>query len=102
VSDRIQYVQSGRPKFLTTPVQDDLLQMITALLGEVVVLRERLDTLERLLERAGSVTRAEIEAFAPTADADTERQVLRDGALARVFSVLNEELARLRHEASAP
>lgn len=96
--DRVEYVQSGRPRFFDDPVNDQLLAMITALLGEVCVLRERLDTVERLAEHHGLWRQEEVERYRPDAAADAARDELRRGALARVFSVLNEEIARLRHE----
>ncbi len=95
--DRVEYVQSGRPKFFADPVNDQLLAMITALLGEVCVLRERLDTVERLAEQRGLWRRDDVDRYEPDPAADQARDELRQGALARVFSVLNEEIARLRH-----
>ena len=97
--DRVEYVQSGRPRFFDDPVNDQLLAMLTAVLGEVCVLRERLDTVERLAEARGLWHREDVERFEPDAAADKAREDLRQGALARVFSVLNEEVARLKAEA---
>lgn len=96
---RVQFVQSGRPRFFDDPVNDQLLAMIAALLGEVCVLRERLDTVERLAEQRGLWRREDIENYEPDAAAGQARDELRKGALARVFSVLNEEIARLGYEA---
>jgi len=95
--DRVGHVQSGRPKFFADPVNDQLLAMLTALLGEVCVLRERLDTVERLAEQRGLWRREDLEHFEPDPAAEQARDELRQGALARVFSVLDEEVARLRH-----
>jgi hypothetical protein len=49
------------------------------------VLRERLDTVERLLDTKGSVTRAAIEAYQPDAAAEQERAAWRDAYLKRVL-----------------
>jgi hypothetical protein len=98
-NERVQFVQSGRPHFFDDPVNDQLLAMVTALLGEVCVLRERLDTVERLAEQRGLWRREDVEGYDPDPAADQARDELRQGTLARVFSVLNEEIARLRHEA---
>jgi len=97
--DRVEYVQGGRPAFFDDPAIDRMLQMIMALLGEVCVLRERLDTHERLA--AGGVTREAVDAWVPDAAAAAERTALREQAMARVLSVLTEEVARLRHERRA-
>jgi hypothetical protein len=96
--ERAGFVQSGRPRFFADPVNDQLLAMITALLGEVCVLRERLDTVERLAERQGLWSGSDVDRFEPDPAAEQARDELRSGALKRVFAVLNEELARLHHE----
>ena len=98
-NERVQFVQSGRPRFFDDPVNDQLLAMLTALLGEVCVLRERLDTVERLAGQRGLWQQEDVESYEPDAAAEQARDELRKGALARVFSVLNEEMARLRHAA---
>jgi len=95
-ADRVQYVQSGRPRFFPDPVHDQLLQMIMALLGEVCALRERLDTHERLSGARGLWTAADVERFRPDDAAEQARLALREGALERVLAVLNEEIARVR------
>ncbi|MEO8224719.1 MAG: hypothetical protein ABI661_07915 [Gammaproteobacteria bacterium] len=97
---RVGFVQSGRPKFFADPVNDQLLAMITALLGEVCVLRERLDTVERVAGQRGLWQPEDVESYEPDPAAQQERDTLRTGALARVFSVLNEEVARLKYAAS--
>lgn len=99
--DRVEYVQSGRPRFFADPVHDQMLAMVTALLGEVCVLRERLDTIERLASERGLWSADDVERFRPDRAAEQARVALREGALARVYSVLNEEIARMRHESDS-
>ena len=48
-------------------------------------MRERLDTVERLLDTQGSVTRASLEAYRPDAAVEAERAAWRDAFLKRVF-----------------
>ena len=48
-------------------------------------MRERLDTVERLLERDGKVTRASIEAYVPDPATEGERARWRDEYVKRVF-----------------
>ena len=87
--------------FFDDPAVDKLLAMVMALLGEVCVLRERLDTHERLAapRRAYSI-RAAVDAFVPDEVAAAKaRGEFREQAMARVLSVLTEEVARLRDEA---
>lgn len=96
--DRVQFVQGGRPRFFDDPVNDQLLAMVMALLGEVCVLRERLDTLERVAAARGLISAADLEDFMAEGDAARERDALRSGIMSRVLSVLEEEVIRLRHE----
>lgn len=77
-----------RPYFFEDPNVDKLLAMIAALSGEVAVLRQRLDTHEKLAAARGLYTPADIEAYATTVDEDDERARWRAEFLARVFRVL--------------
>jgi hypothetical protein len=70
--------------------EDMLLAMVTALAGELAVLRERLDTSERLLEAAGVLPRGKIETFAPDAAGTAEREALRKNLIGRVFRPLRD------------
>jgi hypothetical protein len=74
-----------RPHFFDDPALDQMMTFIVELTTEVAVLRERLDTVERLLDTRGSITRADIEAFRADAGAESERNVWRDAYLKRVF-----------------
>lgn len=62
-----------RPAYFDDPALDRMLSMLMALMGEVSVLRERLDTVERLLEEKGGLSRADIETYMPDRDAAFER-----------------------------
>lgn len=80
-----------RPAFFDDPSVDQLMTFVLELTTEVAVLRERLDTVEHLLERDGNVTRASIEAFAPSAELEAERNAWRDAYLKRVFRLHSTE-----------
>jgi hypothetical protein len=97
--DRVEYVRHGRPVFFDDPAVDKLLAMVTALLGEVCTLRERLDTHERLAAAQGVCTPEAVDAYVPDATAEQARAAMRELAIGRVMSVLTEEVVRLRHEA---
>lgn len=77
--------QGKRPQFFDDPAIDQMMTFMIELATEVSVVRERLDTIERLLETQGSVTRAAIEAFIPSATLEAERAGARDAYLKRVF-----------------
>ena len=66
--------------------------MLMALVGEVSVMRERLDTVERLLEANGALTRADIESYAPDRAAGYERGVLVQQYIARIMRGLQQEV----------
>lgn len=74
-----------RPSFFDDPAIDQMMTFMIELTTEVAVLRERLDTVERLLDDHGSVTRAAIEAYKPPAAVESERTALREAYLKRVF-----------------
>ena len=81
-----------RPAFFDDPAADRMLSMLTALVGEVSVLRQRLDTVERLLDARGTISRADIEAYAPDAAAGHERgEMIRD-YIARVMRGVAQEV----------
>jgi hypothetical protein len=72
------------------PTEDHLLGMIAALASEVTILRERIDTLERLTESAGVLSRQDIETFTPTPEASTERDALRRRSIEKIFRPLRD------------
>ncbi|MBE8989651.1 MULTISPECIES: hypothetical protein [unclassified Nostoc] len=84
-----------RPVYLDNPQIDKLLAMVMALTGEVSVLHERLDTIERLLEVKGILSATEIEAYEPDAKVTKEREQWRAEYIARVLRVVQEELETL-------
>lgn len=79
-----------RPIYFEDPQSDKLLAIVMALTGEVAVLRERLDTLERLLATKGIVSISEIEAYQPDDRAANERSQWRAEYIGRVLRVVQE------------
>ncbi|MHB8283124.1 MAG: hypothetical protein ACYDD1_00435 [Caulobacteraceae bacterium] len=75
-----------------------LSEMVVALLGELSVVTERLDTVERLLERSQVVQRGDIEAFVPDAAAQAERDTRRQRQIGKVFRPLKDEGELLAHK----
>lgn len=64
--------------------------MVIALLGEVAVMAERFDTVERLLDAKALVTREAIETFAPDPHAQGERDLKRRTLVAGVLRPLRD------------
>lgn len=74
-----------RPEFFDEPAVDRLMSVVMAVVAEVSVLRQRLDTVERLLDAGEPVTREAIERFTPDADAAYERGVATKTYISRVM-----------------
>jgi hypothetical protein len=80
-----------RPSFFDDPAIDQMMTFILELTAEVSVMRERLDTVERLLDAQGSVTRAAIEDYQPTPEVEAERNAWREAYLKRVLRMHTPE-----------
>lgn len=87
-----------RPVYFDDPQLDKLLAIVLALAGEVSVLRERLDTLERLAEIKGVFLISEIEAYEADGQVAQEREQWRADYIARVLRVVQEELDALTQD----
>ncbi len=90
-----------RPAYFDDPAADRMLSMLMALVGEVSVLRERLDTVERLLEVKGSLSRADIEAYAPDRDAAFERGSMTREYIARIMRGVQQDLEAMKEDEPA-
>ena len=86
---RQRVAKGRRPFFLDSPDSDKLLAMIVALVGEVSVVKERLDTHERLAVQGKVATPEEIENYAPDEDVEDEREAWRAAMLERVFRIIS-------------
>ncbi|MFZ4120832.1 MAG: hypothetical protein ACOYKM_04140 [Caulobacterales bacterium] len=80
-----------RPAFLENADTERLLNITLVLIQEVAVMRERIDTLERLLEQKDVLARTDIEAFSPTKAEAAQRGLWMQEYLARVFRVIQQE-----------
>ncbi|MEB3282240.1 MAG: hypothetical protein VKK42_25315 [Lyngbya sp.] len=88
----VQTAKGQRPVYLNDPQQDKLLGIILALAGEVSVLRERLDTLEKLLETKGILSPGEIETYQPDEKTSEHREQWRTEYISRLLRILEEEI----------
>lgn len=84
-----------RPRFLESWEAERAMAITMSLAGELVVTRQRLDTLERLLAAKGIVTREEIDSFTPTKAEAAERGLWNQEFLARVLRVVQQEAEAL-------
>jgi len=84
-----------RPDFFENPALDRLYSTVFALAAEVSALRERQDTLERLLEAKGSLSRADIETYVPDRAAGEERGLATQAYIARIMRGFQQEVEAL-------
>lgn len=80
-----------RPLYFADPATDRLLGILMSLIGEVSVLRDRLDSVERLIEAGGLLKREDIDNFLPDAEAEAQREDTRRRYIARVMRVIQNE-----------
>lgn len=91
-----------RPYFFDDPAVDKVVAMIMGLAGEVAVLRDRQDTLERLLESRNLISRGDIESYAPPPPVMAERAAWRESFLGEVLRIVEIELEAVANGESAP
>jgi hypothetical protein len=87
-----------RPNFLDDPAVERVLSITLAVAGEVAVMRERLDTIERLMETDQKVTRAAIDNFQPSMEEARERAMWQQEYLSRIFRIVAQELEALHSD----
>ncbi len=80
-----------RPWFLDSQDGERVLNIVMAVAQELAVVRQRLDTVERLLDQNGAVTRADIEAFEPSKEEAEERGAWTQEYLARILRIVQQE-----------
>lgn len=78
-----------RPYFLDEEVET-VLAISMSIAQELAVSRQRVDSLERLLENKGVLSRSEIETFTPDAAASTERALANQEYIARVLRIVQQ------------
>jgi hypothetical protein len=88
-----------RPAYFEDPAIDRTLSIVMALVGEVSVLRERLDTVERLLETKGTISRADIENYAPDRDTGKERGLITKQYIARIMRGVQQDMEAMEAQA---
>ncbi len=80
-----------RPRFFELEESERLMGILMAVVEELAVTRERLDTVERLLEANGGLERSAIDAFHPNTEQARERGLMHQEYIARVMRVLQQE-----------
>ena len=83
-----------KPIYLDERSIDNLMSMIMTLTQEISVLRDRLDTIEKLLVSKKAITLEDIETFEPDDDLVEERRDRRQMLLKRVLLPIDKELEK--------
>ena len=89
-----------RPEFFDDPALDRLYSTVFALAAEIAALRERNDTIERLLDEKGVLKREDIESYQPDRAAGDERGLATRAYIARIMRGFQQEVEAM--EASDP
>jgi hypothetical protein len=90
---RIARVAKGRkPQYFSDPAIDKLLWITMTLAGELSVTRDRLDAVERLLEKKRVLTVDDVDAYEPGPEAEAAREARRQEYLDRVLRAVQAEL----------
>jgi hypothetical protein len=81
-----------RPQYFGDPAIDKLLWITLTLMEELSVTRDRLDTVERLLESRRVLRRADVERYRPSPPVEVERERRRAAFIARALRAVEAEL----------
>jgi len=90
---------AGKRPYFLTPEVERVMAITMAVAQELAVARERVDTLERLLEDKGILSRSEIENFAPTPRDAAERGLWVQEYLTRILRIVQQEGEAVAHAA---
>ena len=82
---------AGKRPYFLDPQVERVMAITMAVVQELAVARQRVDTLERLLEAKGLLSREEIERFAPTPSQAAERGAWTQEYLTRVLRIVQQE-----------
>jgi len=105
VNEQVDYItiasnkpKGKRPYFFNDPAVERVLNITMSVAGELAVARERIDTLERLLEAKGILTREEIENYTPASkEIEYQRQLWHSEYISRVLRIVQQEMEELQN-----
>lgn len=102
MSERVELQKKAkgeRPQYFADPAIDKILSITMALAGEMAVMRDRLDTVECLLDKGEPVTREAIDGYRPDPDVRAERDAWREVYLSNVLRIVHQEREDLEKNA---
>lgn len=93
-------ISGARPAFMRDPDVDRLTDMVMALTAELVVTRDRLDSVERLLEERKMIDRQAIESpeLNERDDVVEDRLAANEALLARILRVVHQDIRTMEEQ----
>ncbi|MEM6682334.1 MAG: hypothetical protein AAF607_08835 [Pseudomonadota bacterium] len=91
-----------RPQYFDDPAVERMMSMLLVTVQELAVTRERLDTIERLLEKSDTLSKSDIESFTPTKDEAYERGLAHRELISRVTRAVEQEIQGMRMDDKTP
>jgi len=82
---------AGKRPYFLDPEVERVMTITMAIAQELAVARQRIDTLERLLEAKGVVPRAELESFTPSPEQYAERALWSQEYINRILRIVQQE-----------
>ncbi len=87
-----------RPYFYDDPAVERVLNITMAVAGELAVMRERMDSIERILEKKGLLSREEIENYVPDSkETEDQRQLWHSEYISRILRIVQQEMEELEN-----
>jgi hypothetical protein len=90
-----------RPRYFEDPATERILSITLALAGEVSVLRDRVDTIERLAARGEPFSTADVDAYVPDPAVRQERDRQREVFLEVVLRCIHQEIEGMQSKAAS-
>jgi len=92
-----------RPYFFENKETERVMAITMAVAQELAVMRARMDTIERLLDDNGTISRADIENFTPGKSEAEERGAWTQEYMARILRIVQQDIEALdtKNEASS-
>ena len=87
-----------RPQFLDSPGLDKAISIITALVGEVSVLHDEIDTLKRILIEKKIIDKNQDKSFSLDDNAKKEREEWRELYIENVFRVIEQDVKSMQNQ----
>lgn len=91
-----QKPQGKRPEYFSDAMSEQHYSITMALVAELAVARERIDTLERVLQQNGLLDTDAIDQYIPDDTAATERQTAQMEYSARIFRALQQQVEAMQ------